>query len=320
MRSIGSTSRKMPDEYRHILRHRWNMGCVAVAAALVWGGSALATENGAQEYPIGIETAASALFPPVGGTQFYNYNVYFQSSRLNDGNGNKLIPDFNLDVFASAVRFIHSYAELGPFTVSAGIVQPFVNIDLKVAPGVNFHSFGAADTVLQPVYLSTMAAPATFVSFGLSIDVPDGEFSRNNPASPGFNRYTFAPELALTYFPCEGCEFNVHSIFEFSQKNPADNFQSGDEVTVEVTGGYSPFPSLPNLELEVTSFVFKQFTDDSQNGITLPGGNQGQAFAIGPQIRYNIEHGGFLGKFQHEFAVENRPQGDQFIFQFALPL
>lgn len=291
---------------------------LAAAALILVSGRALATENGAQEYPIGIETAASALFPPEGETQFYNYNVYFQASRFNDGNGNSAIKDFNVDVFATAPRFIYSYATLGPFTVSAGIVQPFVNIDLKVAPGVNFHSFGAGDTVLQPAYFSAMVAPGLFTSLGLSINVPDGEFNARNPASPGFNRYTLAPELALTYFPCEGCEFNIHSIFEFSGKNPADDFQSGNEVTVEVTGGYSPFPTLPQLELEVTSFVFKQFTDDSQNGVDI--GNQGQAFAIGPQIRYNVEHGGFVAKFQHEFAVENRPDGDQFIFQFSLPL
>jgi hypothetical protein len=49
-------------------------------------------------------------------------------------------------------------------------------------------------------------------------------------------------------------------------------------------------------------------------------GNRGQEFGIGPQIRYDIPFGGFVLKYQQEYAVRNRPAGYRVWFQFAFPL
>jgi hypothetical protein len=53
----------------------------------------------------------------------------------------------------------------------------------------------------------------------------------------------------------------------------------------------------------------------------VPGGNRGQAVAVGPFIRYHPSRDwGITFKWQHEYLVENRPSGNRFFLQFALKL
>ncbi|MGO9948487.1 MAG: transporter [Steroidobacteraceae bacterium] len=61
------------------------------------------------------------------------------------------------------------------------------------------------------------------------------------------------------------------------------------------------------------------FTDDTLNGSQYLDGHRSKVFAAGPQVRYQFAKGGTALKWLHETSAENRPQGDRFQLQFAVP-
>ncbi|AMU10866.1 hypothetical protein A2T82_31540 [Burkholderia cenocepacia] len=64
-----------------------------------------------------------------------------------------------------------------------------------------------------------------------------------------------------------------------------------------------------------------QFSDDEIGGAIIDG-KRGRAFGLGPQISIDIAHGkgGIVLKYQREFGVRNRAQGDKFWFELAVPI
>ena len=85
--------------------------------------------------------------------------------------------------------------------------------------------------------------------------------------------------------------------------------------------GYRPLmQSVPGFQLGVNGYAFTQWTDNSLKGNRVGNGNRGRAFSVGPQIRYDIGHGGLLVKWQHELGAENRFADDRFWVEFAIPL
>ena len=71
--------------------------------------------------------------------------------------------------------------------------------------------------------------------------------------------------------------------------------------------------------MSVVGYLFDQFNDDKVNGSRFLDGHRGQVFAVGPQVRYQIGRGGVTLKWQHETSAKNRPIGDRFQAQFAIP-
>ena len=78
----------------------------------------------------------------------------------------------------------------------------------------------------------------------------------------------------------------------------------------------------PRLQLGVQGTLLKQFTDDRKDGVKVGAdGFRGQAAGIGPQLRYMWgPASGIAVKYQHEFAVRNRPQGGKLWVQFSFPI
>jgi hypothetical protein len=84
--------------------------------------------------------------------------------------------------------------------------------------------------------------------------------------------------------------------------------------------GYRPIPTLHALELSIVGYWFEQVTDDELNGNPYLDGHRSKVFAVGPQVRYQFAKGGIALKWLHETSAENRPEGDRFQLQFAVPL
>ncbi len=76
------------------------------------------------------------------------------------------------------------------------------------------------------------------------------------------------------------------------------------------------------VQLGVQGTFLKQFTDDTQDGVKVGSdGFRGQTVAIGPQLRDMWgPASGVVVKYQHAFAVRNRPRGDKLWMQFSFPL
>lgn len=282
--------------------------------ALSASGPSNATENGAIAYPIGVNTIMAGAMPGPGDTWLQNYTIYYAADAFTNGEGNSAVPGFGADVFANAVRIFHTWdVEFGPFRLASGIVVPFMNTDVGTVFGSQ-SNFGFGDITLQPLYLGWSNAEKTFFGFsGVDVFVPTGGATSNN-------FITVNPYTTFTWMPVQKLDVSGAIGVEFHTKNDDTQYQSGALFFVDWGVNYHAFDTIPELTVGVGGYFVKQFTDDELLGVAYQGGFRQQGFAIGPQISYGGPNGAFGVKWQHEFATENRAEGDRFWFQFFVPL
>jgi len=284
--------------------------------------TAFASENALNHYPIGATTLVAGILPPPGQTSLYNYTQLYRSTRLNDSDGSSIAPDFDLQVWAEALKLIHAWTPtFGPFFLASTLILPMTSVSID-AFDRHDTSTGLGDPAVGPIYIGYANPDKTLFGYlGVDIFAPLGKYNVNKLANNGINYWTIAPSLALTWVPNSRVEISGLAYFEFNTVNTKTNYLSGNTFIVDGNISHSPFRAIPRLKFAIQGFAFLQYSDDQSNGSSVPGGNRGRAFSLGPQISYDIvKGGGILIKYQKEFLAQNRPQGDKFWFEFAFPL
>jgi hypothetical protein len=287
---------------------------------------ARAMENGATQWPSGVQTVIPAILPAPGETAYYNYSLYYHADSFRDRNGNNLVPGFDLSVLADAGRIVHTWdAKLGPLNMSSAVVLAgnFVKVEQEPVPGVHLEdsTFGLNFLYLTPLYL-TYNTPTLHLEFGPSVFIPVGQFNGRDLANPTVNYYAFQQELSATYSPVKTLELSTLAVIDVNAKNPDTNYQSGAFFSIDWGVNWAPIASIPNLFFGVGGYDITQFTDDEINGVKVqPDGFRLQRAALGPQIVYYFSpKAGIAVKYQREFETENGPQGDRFWIQFVTPI
>ncbi len=280
-----------------------------------------ATENGATEYPLGADSIDDALTPPPGTGVLLSYNTYVDGPVYSGGAS---IKGSHISVLVSAFRGIYTWPgayDDGKVTISSEIVIGGGNIHLKVPTPVGplaNGSTGLIDPSFWPVDVNYHSGPifgaATFV-----IWAPLGTYNKTAVPAKGLgdNHYTFAPVFYLTYMVSPVLQLDLASVTEFSTVNPNTQYTSGDDETLTASLSYRVTPA---LQVGPTGYLYEQFTNDTQNGLTVGKGNRGQTLALGVQAVYNIGHGGIVLKYQRDTLVRNKAGSDQFWLQWALPI
>ena len=271
-----------------------------------------ATEGGGGAYPNGAEDFMSGAVPPPG-TYFLNYLTYYSANKFRDGNGDSVVPNFDLKVTANVFRFLHVTKTqiLGGYW-GFHVFVPVVNVDVTLPVGSQSKT-GIGDIIVDPFILSWHSKNWHFAT-GLDIYIPTGAFDKNRLANVGRNYWTFEPIFAFTYLSDNGFEVSSKFMYDFNTKNTDTNYRSGQEFHFD----YTVAKKFDNISLGVGGYYYKQITDDKLNGQKVaPDGNKGQAFAIGPQLKYDHKNMSFILKYQKEMSVENRPDGDKFWFKFV---
>ncbi|HBO5845099.1 TPA: phenol degradation protein meta [Pseudomonas aeruginosa] len=292
---------------------------ICVYCSILFSATALATENGQQSYPIGSNTVLSGIIPDRGKTQFYNYSAYYHADKFAGNHGESAVPGFKADVLVDALRVVHTWdIPSGPFELASGIVVPFVHSKLSVPVGRDSRG-GLGDIVLHGLYVGYKKPETGLFSFlALDFALPTGSFSENRIANNGLNTYGFMPNVNLTWFPLPRTELSATLGYEINSPNRETNYHSGNVAFLDWVAGYSV---LPNLQIGLQGYALRQTTDDKLNGEIVGEGFRGQVFAIGPQVRYNFSReAGIILKWQSEFNVRNRPEGDKLWVQFSFPL
>ncbi|MBL3827235.1 MULTISPECIES: transporter, partial [unclassified Marinobacter] len=125
-----------------------------LTAALCSGAAATvqAVENGATNWPNGVNTVLPAMMPAPGETQFYGYTVFYSADEFKDTNGDTLPGKFELDVFAQAFRLNHTWDHQtdSGITFTSGAI---------LSGGRNSLDVGVADdseTGLNQIYLTPL--------------------------------------------------------------------------------------------------------------------------------------------------------------------
>src|SRR5689334_10562934 len=120
---------------------------------------ARAMENGATQWPSGVQTVIPAILPAPGETALYNYTLYYHADSFKDRNGNDLIPGFDLSVAADAPRIVHTWkTKFGPMNLSSAVVLAgnYLRVEQDPQPGVHLEdsTFGLNFLYLTPLYLT----------------------------------------------------------------------------------------------------------------------------------------------------------------------
>jgi hypothetical protein len=305
------------------MRSVWNERSLlaVVTCAVLASGVAQATENGNEEYPIGVNTVLPGIQPPPGHTEYYDYFAFYDAGSDVGANGSKAVPGFHVNVVANAFRVLHTWdINLGPISFTSGIVVPLVHLDIDAA-GHSGSDWTLGDIDLQTLYVDYHNQTHTLFGFGgLDIYLPTGHYNSQDLANVGLNYTTFMPNGGVTWFVSPRLQLSLETSFMVDTTNNATHYHSGSSIDFDTAADYNLFPSIPKLYFGIQGYAFQQVTGDTVDGKLFDNGYYGRVLAIGPQIRYDWKAGGIALKFQHEFLVENHPQGDRIWLQFALPI
>jgi len=281
---------------------------MAAGLAIGIAGAAQAGETRGTAYADGAESLGVAQLPPPG-TYLLTYTNYYTADRLNDGDGDNLVPDFSLNAFANIARVVHVSDKtfLGA-TVAAHALIPVVNLDVK-AGGQSQSNFGLGDIIVSPLVLGWKKGDWNLVA---TVDtfIPTGDYKAGDLANIGRNYWTFEPVFAATYAqPGGGWEASAKVMYDFNTTNDDTDYRSGQSLHTDAAVAYTT----GKLTLGLTGYYYRQTTDDKIAGARVgPDGVRGEAFALGPLVRYVVGNVPVTAQWQHEFHAENRPQGDKF--------
>ena len=114
--------------------------------------------------------------------------------------------------------------------------------------------------------------------------LPTGKFDKTQPANTSRGYYSAGPAYFFTWFPTDAIEVSGSLIYLVNQKNHDTAYRSGNEVGFDYGLGYALTPA---WQTGASGYLYKQVTDDHQNGQVVGDGNRGRVASIGPFIRYH---------------------------------
>jgi hypothetical protein len=303
------------------------MAVIATFAVGMASDLAIATEGGGSQKALGVDTVMAGVMPPPGD-RLTTFLVYYDATHTLDGSGNDRagVSNFKLQAEAAVLRVQHVWeTELLGANVETRVglsayVHAHVRFDVRTPSGLvhrDSSASGVGDGLIGPIILG-WHSERFHQSFGPELFVPVGKFDKTHLANASRNYYSLGLQYWFTWYPTDDIEVSGTPCYLFNAKNRDTDYKSGDELTFDYAVGYEATPA---WQIGVNGNVYKQLTDDRQNGQVVPGGNRGQAVAIGPFVRYHPSPDwGVTLKWQHESWVENRTPGDRIFLQFALKL
>jgi len=270
-----------------------------------------ATENGGCAYPNGAEDFMAGAVPPPG-TYFINYFTYYAADDFKDSKGDSLFPDFNLNVTGNTLRFVH-ITDKKVFGGFWGVhaLLPILHVDIETPAGED-NKTGICDLIVNPFILS-WHFKNWHLATGIDIYIPIGNYDKDDLANTSRNYWTFEPAFGVTYLSDTGFDISAKFMYDFNTENPDTDYKSGQEFHFDYTVG----KHFKDIAIGIGGFYYKQVTDDEVNGEKFGDGVKGQAFSIGPVLKYDYKKMSFTLKYYKELEVENRPEGGTFWFKFV---
>src|ERR1035437_404014 len=307
--------------------HRGGTISLALAALLLHGGLAGATELGGSSYPVGVELGYGDMLPP--GLYHLAYYSHAQAASLKGSSGQDLgwtRYRLTADTGSYRMQYVWTTTLLGAGAESA-LVLPFPYIDLEkqvasALPDTSGRRFAMTDPLLVPLRLAWKREDLN-QSVALEIVAPLGAYDVNARVNTGRNYWQFAPAYALTFRPSAETAFGFKLRYGINTENNATSYRSGNELTVEYSAGYK---SSPAMTLGLQGYLFRQTTDDELNGQSTSAtngrligsgiGNRGSANSIGPFLSYRVSpRFSVTIKYQRDYDVKNRGEFSRFWLQ-----
>jgi hypothetical protein len=312
-------------------------GALALAATLCGlTAPASATENGITNGPLGLPTFLSALMPPPGATQLFDYVVYAPFYDFAGNDGDALVPGFHSTALANGLRVVHTWdVDLGGFNVGSGFgvlaVYASNHADIAVPsppapPGtiakLHDRSTGIANIVVQPVYVTKQVGDFHFLA-STEVFIPVGDYDPVSLANVSTGYWTIGTSAGFTWLPTERFELSAMASVQFNFENSETEYTSGSVFNIDYGVNWAPPVSdIPFLWVGIGGNYAKQFTDDESDLIQVEDhGRRLQQFSIGPQATIMFAPNvAVQAKYQHLLATRNTAEGERFWLSFTMPL
>jgi len=294
----------------------WRRFSMCLVLTVMTIGAASATDGSGSVYPLGVETVMPGRMPAPGGTLLAEFSDFYQANELVGSNGHPLLPGFHLRVGAVAGKVAHNWGVHvlgGTLVNSAALPLLYVHLDAPFGKG---DKTGIGNPVLETAV--AYAKGSLYWWYGFEAYTPGFSYNKNDLVNIGQHNFATAPAAAFSYLP-RGGKSELSSKFQYmtNYTNSATQYRSGSEFVWE----YAAMQNLTKkLAIGGNGYLYKQMTNDTQNGLIYLDGNQGRNFAFGPELRYHFSHFAMILKYQKDFLVQNRPVGNSFWLEFGVPI
>lgn len=154
-----------------------------------------------------------------------------------------------------------------------------------------------------------------------SLFIPVGSYEVGRLANTGSNRWGLDIGTGFTMANfSRGRELSGVWGFTFNDKNPDTGYKSGTETHLELS--YQQHLK-KGLSFGIVGYYNQQLTADS-GGPAIVGDFKGRVAGLGPEVAYQFKTKtrsvGLNLRWYHEFAVQNRVEGDALFLTLSLPL
>lgn len=277
-------------------------GMICLAMSMAAAQPSEAVEYGFSEYFLGLTIPMSGYLPPPG-VYFANTFLLYQGSKPD------LAANLVTDI-AQAGYLFDTDALGGTFGFYATI--PFTG-DKNSVPVSTYRKYADISSIGDTDYSAVLGwhAGDNHWCIVLTGFAPTGNYDPQRIVQTGLNRPALDMKGAYTFLNHQtGAEVTGALGMTFNAPNNLTNYQSGVEMHFEWALNQH-FPM--GVSAGLGGFFYQQLTSDSGSGDKV-GSNKGRAVAVGPLLSYALKVGtqevDLSGRWFHEFAVENRPQGD----------
>lgn len=325
----------MHKKSRHALLRSPIIGLLVSLMALTFSSHAIAAEGGRGVYLLGRVGALAGYLPDPG---FYARNITYHyngetteqlpgGGRITDDvRGNVTLNLFNL-TWVTDAEFLGgrlAFATFIPFgyeNVRNAIEIDFPNLPF---PPLDIErdgtSIGFGDVVVGGE-IGWSAGNYHWSAYG-SVFFPVGDYELGRVANLGTNHWAFDTGMRFTYLNQDsGLELSGAAGFTFNLENQDTNYQSGTEFHFEAIGRQYLNET---FFLGASGYYYEQIEDDTGLGARL-GGFRGRVAGIGPLagLTFPVDDTRRMTaevRYVHEFAAQNRLEGDAIMLSLSLPL
>jgi hypothetical protein len=242
--------------------------------------------------PSGINLGGSSYMDGFGkagpGFAYIGLLQYRDNDKIygNDGNDNPAFirPRIRSTVALNQLAYTSDVRVFGGL-LGATALLPVVRLSASANPDSFVRLNSPADTkqgdltlglFLQMDPVIENGRPVFSQRFEIDVIAPTGHYDSSYAANIGANSWALNPYWAMTFLPTPAIEFStrLHYLYNYRNTDPGlgpaiRDVQAGQAVWANFTASYKV---LPNLNVGINGYWFRQITDDKLNGARDPVG------------------------------------------------
>jgi hypothetical protein len=281
---------------------------ICFVVAMIGGITGTAIAFG--RYTPGVLGLNAATLPPKG-LHYTMYNVFYNTDKWKDDNGNSVNLGLDLSVYAMANQFLYmTDTKILGADMGFDFIVPLINVDIQNdAAGIDEDHFGIGDICIEPFVLSWHTSRLD-AAFALGFYVPTAESGK--PSSAGSGYWSAMETLGVTFYFDEAKTTTLSVLTRWLQntKNERTDITSGANVVAEY-GLAKTFPisKIFNITAGIAGYTYAQIGEDSGAGTT---DDKYIGHAIGPELRFMIFDPfpmQISARYLFEYGVRNSTEG-----------